>query len=83
MANRRRVAIKEELLSIKQESDKRRVKKIEQYEYDPTDFWRIVTVALNTGLREVKILEIDRTWLRKRDAGGWLILPSLPRRALD
>jgi len=37
---------------------------------------RIVTVALNTGLREAKILEIDRTWLRKRDDGWWLILPA-------
>jgi hypothetical protein len=67
--NRQRVATKEELLSIKQESDKRRLKKIEKHEYDPSEFWRIVTVALNTGLREAKILEIDRTWLRKRDDG--------------
>ncbi len=73
--NRQRVATKEELLSIKQESDKRRLKKIEKHEYDPSEFWRIVTVALNTGLREAKILEIERTWLRKRDDGWWLILP--------
>ena len=73
--NRQRVATKEELLSIKQESDKRRLKKIEKHEYDPSEFWRIVTVALNTGLREAKILEIDRTWLRKRDDGWWLLLP--------
>ena len=75
VANRQRVATKEELLAIKQESDKRRLKKIEQHEYDPSEFWRIVTVALNTGLREAKILEIDRTWMRKRDDGWWLILP--------
>jgi transposase len=75
VANRQRVATKEELLSIKQESDKRRLKKIEKHEYDPLEFWRIVTVALNTGLREAKILEIDRTWIRKRDDGCWLILP--------
>jgi len=75
VANRQRVATKEELLTIKQESDKRRLKKIEQHEYDPSEFWRIVTVALNTGLREAKILEIDRTWMRKRDDGWWLILP--------
>jgi hypothetical protein len=75
VANRQRVATKEELLAIKQESDKRRLKTIEQHEYDPAEFWRIVTVALNTGLREAKILEIDRTWLRKRDDGWWLILP--------
>jgi hypothetical protein len=73
--NRQRVATKEELLAIKQESEKRRLKKIEKHEYDPFEFWRIVTVALNTGLREAKILEIDRTWLRKRDDGWWLILP--------
>ena len=60
--NRHRVASKQELLSIRQESDKRRLKKIEQHEYNPWEFWRIVTVALNTGLREAKILEIDRTW---------------------
>ncbi len=75
VANRQRVATKEELLAIKQESDKRRLKKIEQHEYDPSEFLRIVTVALNTGLREAKVLEIDRTWLRKRDDGWWLILP--------
>ena len=75
VANRQRVATKEELVAIKQESDKRRLKKIEKHEYDPAEFWRIVTVALNTGLREAKVLEIDRTWLRKRDDGWWLILP--------
>ena len=74
--NRQRVATKEELLAIKQESDKRRLKKIERHEYDPLEFWRIVTVALNTGLPGAKILEIDRTWLRKRDDGWWLLLPS-------
>jgi integrase len=73
--NRQRVATKEELLAIKQESDKRRLKKIQEDKYDPSEFWRIVTIALNTGLREAKILEIDRTWLRKRDDGWWLILP--------
>ena len=79
VANRQRVATKEELLAIKQESDKRRLKKIEKHEYDPLEFWRIVTVALNTGLPEAKILEIDRTWLRKRDDGWWLLLPPAPR----
>ncbi len=75
VANRQRVATKEELLSIKQELHKRRLKKIGQHEYDPAECWRIVTVALNTGLREGKILEIDRTWMRSRDDGWWLILP--------
>ena len=75
VANRQRVANTEELLAINQESDKRRLTKIEKDEYDPSEFWRIVNVALHTGLREAKILEIDRTWLRKRDDGWWLILP--------
>lgn len=73
--NRQRVATKEELLAIKQESDQRWLQKIQKHEYDSSEFWRIVTVALNTGLREAKILEIDRTWIRKRDDGWCLILP--------
>jgi integrase len=72
---RQRVATKEELFAIKQESDRRRLKTLDKHQYDPTEFWRIVTVALNTGLREAKILEIDRTWMKKRDDGWWLILP--------
>jgi integrase len=74
--NRQRVATIEELVTIKRVSEKRRLKRIEEHQYDPSEFWRIVTVALNTGLREAKILEIDRTWLRKRDDGWWLILPA-------
>ncbi len=73
--NRQSVVTKEELLSIKQEFDKRRLKKVENHEYDPSEFWPIVIVALNTGLREAKIFEIDRTWLRERDDDWWLILP--------
>jgi hypothetical protein len=73
--NRQRVATIEELITVKHVSEKRQLKRIEKHEYDPSAFWRIVTVALNTGLREAKILEIDRTWLRKRDDGWWLILP--------
>ena len=81
VANRERVATKEELKAIKQKADERRLKKIGSHEYDPSEFWRIVTVAFNTGLREAKILEIDRTWMRKRDDGWWLILPP-PRSRL-
>ena len=75
VANRERVATMRELKAIKQEADKRRLKQIGQHQYDPNEFWRIVTVALNTGLREAKILEIDRSWMRKQDDGWWLILP--------
>ena len=51
--NRQRVATKEELLAIKPESGKRRLKNIEkhEHEYDPSEFWLIVTDALDTGLR--------------------------------
>jgi hypothetical protein len=72
---RERVATIEELKSIKGKADERRLKAMNANQYDPAELWRIVTVALNTGLREAKILEIDRTWLRKRDDGWWLILP--------
>jgi integrase len=74
--HRQRVATTEELKAVRTKADERRLKKIGQHEYDPLEFWRIATVALNTGLREAKILEIDRTWMRKRDDGWWLNLPS-------
>ena len=73
--NRERVATIEELKSIKNRTDERRLKVTQANQYDPAELWRIVTVALNTGLREAKILELDRTWLKKRDDGWWLILP--------
>ena len=50
VAHRERVATKEELKAIKHKADLRRLKKIGKHEYDPTELWRIVTVALNTGL---------------------------------
>ncbi len=75
VVTRERVATIEELKVIRAKADERRLKKIGGHEYDPAEFWRIATVALNTGLREAKILEIDRTWMRKRDDGWWLILP--------
>jgi len=75
VTNRQRVATKEELLALKRQYDKRLLKMIDHDEYDPSEFWRIVTVALKTGLRESKILELDRSWMRKRDDGRWLILP--------
>ena len=75
VATRERVATTEELKAIKLKADERRAKVLQANQYDPAELWRIVTVALNTGLREAKILELDRTWMRKRDDGWWLILP--------
>ncbi len=37
--------------------------------------WRVVEIALHTGLREAKILEIERSWMQLRDDGWWLLLP--------
>jgi hypothetical protein len=34
------------------------------------EFWRVMTVALHTGLRESKLLGIRRSWYQK--AGGWV-----------
>lgn len=39
------------------------------------ELWRIITVALHTGLRESKLLSIRRSWIRKREDGYWLQLP--------
>ncbi len=75
VATRERVATTEELKAIKLKGEARQAKVMKANQYDPAELWRIVTVALNTGLREAKILEIDRTWMRKRDDGWWLILP--------
>ena len=75
VATRERVATTEELKAIRLKAEERQAKVMQANQYDPAELWRIVTVALNTGLREAKILEIDRTWMRKRDDGWWLILP--------
>jgi integrase len=75
VATRERVATTEELKLIKLKAEEHRLKVTQANQYDSAELWRIVTVALNTGLREAKILEIDRTWMRKRDDGWWLILP--------
>lgn len=75
VTTRERVATTEELKAIQIKTEERRAKVTQSNQYDPAELWRIVTVALNTGLREAKILEIDRTWMRKRDDGWWLILP--------
>lgn len=40
------------------------------------ELWSIVLVALHTGLREGKILEIKGAWLTLRDDGWWLSVPA-------
>lgn len=40
-----------------------------------SELWLIILVAVNTGLREEKILAINRTWIRKKEDGYWLALP--------
>ncbi len=44
------------------------------------ELWRIVVVAVNVGLRESKILAIERSWIRKREDGYWLALPPATSR---
>ena len=61
VANRDRVATDEELQAIQKIA--------------PRELWRIALVALQTGLREAKLLDIDRSWIKLRDDGPWLILP--------
>ncbi len=39
------------------------------------DLWRVLLVALQTGLRESKILSIERHWIRRHADGFWLHLP--------
>jgi len=58
---RTRVVTNEELLALEKKS--------------PTELWRIILVALNTGLRESKVLELDRNWVRRAEDGYWLHLP--------
>ena len=41
---------------------------------------RIIQVAVSTGLREGKILAIERSWIKKRDDGYWLCLPPAASR---
>jgi integrase len=44
------------------------------------ELWRIIQVALNVGLREGKILAIERSWIKKRADGHWLCLPPAASR---
>ena len=36
--------------------------------------WRLVTAALQTGLRENKLIEIHEEWLIQRGDGWWMAL---------
>ncbi len=63
---RNRVATVDELMAIYGKA---------QQKTTDQELWRIVVVAVHTGLREAKVLEIDRNWIRKRDDGFWLALP--------
>jgi hypothetical protein len=75
VSRRGRVATNEEVQAIQAEAAMRKQYKILGRIYDPADFSRIVENAFHTGLREAKILEIERSWLKHRDDGCWLILP--------
>ena len=39
------------------------------------ELWRVIVAELNTGLREGKLLSIDRAWIREEADGWWLVLP--------
>ena len=39
------------------------------------ELWRVVVAELNTGLRQSKLLSIDRSWIRQEADGWWLVLP--------
>jgi integrase len=38
--------------------------------------WRAIIVALNTGLREQRIVDIDQAWITVCEDGPWLFLPK-------
>ena len=75
-ANKRcRVADPEELETLRKITETDQVKRTCRQE-----LWRIILVALNVGLREGKILSIERSWIKKRDDGYWLCLPPAASR---
>ncbi len=65
-SKRTRVVTDEELLALEQKTS--------------SELWRIILVGLNTGLREGKILELDRQWIRKERDGYWAVLPPAKTR---
>jgi len=38
--------------------------------------WRAIIVALNTGLREQRLVDIDQAWITTCEDGPWLFLPK-------
>jgi integrase len=72
---RQRVAEPEELEAISTIREQDHVKR-ECLE----ELWRIVVVAVNTGLREAKVVAIERSWIKKREDGYWLCLPPAASR---
>ncbi|GJL52910.1 MAG: hypothetical protein NPIRA02_00420 [Nitrospirales bacterium] len=58
---RTRVAEHDELTALKKKAD--------------PELWRIILLALTTGLRSSRILSIDRNWIRRHEDGLWLHLP--------
>jgi integrase len=72
---RTRVAEPEELQAISTIREQDHVKR-ECLE----ELWRIVVVAVNTGLREAKVVAIERSWIKKREDGYWLSLPPAASR---
>ena len=65
-SKRTRVVTDEELLALEQKAS--------------PELWRVILVGLNTGLREGKILELDRQWIRKERDGYWAVLPPAKTR---
>ena len=41
------------------------------------ELWRVVVAELNTGLRESKLLAVQRSWIRE-EADGWWLVPVQP-----
>ena len=44
------------------------------------ELWRATVVALCTGLRESKLLALDRNWIRREKDGYWAFLPPAKTR---
>ncbi len=59
---RARVATTEDLLAIKQVASE--------------ELWRIMMVALNTGLRIGRIFAIEYEWIQHSQEGWWLVMPE-------
>ena len=68
-ANRRtRVATAPELEGIRQLRDRVMPEVLQE-------LWRVIVAELNTGLRESKLLAVQRSWIREEADGWWLVLP--------